>query len=186
MKYQICIFMYNLKNIITAVFITLITGIVNYSCSNTCTSPVTEARTVKLGFYKVKNKSIVDTTIKNVFISIRYDTMLYNGKEPAQIVSLELDQNNDSSVFYFKTDSINSITTDTLIFGYKHDIQLISSDCGFNSVFSALQFKKYTRNIIDTVIAVTTDVNSDVRTNYKLILKVKPKTKSGLINENPK
>jgi len=109
--------------------------------------------------------------------------MLYNGQQPAQVVSLELNQNSDTSVFYFKTDSFKSKTVDTLIFSYHRDIELVSSDCGFNSVYNSLKFEKYTRNIIDTVITVVTDVNSDVPLNYKLLLKVKPKTKSGHINK---
>jgi hypothetical protein len=168
-------FMRDLRNIIFSIFILSVLSLLLFSCSNVCTYQMTENRSVKLGFFQIKASKILDTTVKNVFIYIRNDTMFYKGKDPASKVSLELDQNNDSSVFYFKTDSLKSKVIDTLIFTYQTQLQLISSECGFNTVYSSLNFKHCTYNIIDSVIRVTTDVNSDVNINYKLILRAKHK-----------
>jgi hypothetical protein len=164
--------MRDLKNNISGILVLSVLAFILNSCSTPCTQ-LTENRSIKLGFFQIKANNIVDTTVKKVYIYIRKDTMFYKGIDPASKVSLELDQNSDTSIFYFKTDSSKSNTIDTLIFTYQKQIQLISSECGFNTVFTSLNLENYSRHIIDTIIKVTADVNSDVSVNYKLILRAK-------------
>ncbi len=142
------------------------------SCTDTCTSQMTANREIKLAFEYRNGSTFVDTTLSHVFISIRHDTMLYTN-ETASTVSLELNLNSDTSVFYFKTDSIiTSKIIDTLTFTYHRDIQLISSECGFNAVFTNLQLEpNYTHNIIDSIILVVADINSNVTINYNVVIK---------------
>jgi hypothetical protein len=145
------------------------------SCTNTCNSEPTANRKVKLGFYKIKGKSLVDTTIDTVFVYNKMDTFFYNAQSVSKI-NLELDQNHDTSIFYFKTDSITSGITDTLTFTYNRRIQFISSECGFNTIFTSLKLdSNYTTNIIDTILFVSQDIGADIEVNYKMILKVKTK-----------
>jgi len=135
---------------------------------------MTENRSVKLGFFQKKANDIVDTSVSKLFIYIKNDTFYHD--TTASKVSLELDMHHDTSVFFLKTDSIpTSKIIDTLIFTYNTQLQLISSECGFNKVFTSLNFMHPTKNIIDSVIPVTPDVNSDVDINYKLIFRAKHK-----------
>jgi hypothetical protein len=165
-----------MRGYINILIISIISSITIYllsTCTNTCNSEPTEGRKVRLGFFKTKGNDIVDTTINSVFVYNRIDSFFYNAQKTSQI-NLELDQNNDSSIFYFKTDSVDSYTIDTLTFSYKRKIQLISSECGFNTIFDSLKLKNnYTRNIIDTIILVKPDINAEVKINYKIILKLK-------------
>ena len=161
------------------IFVFVFSGIfafLHYSCENTCTSQMTANREIKLGFVKRTSTAIVDSTVGKVYVYAMKasDTIKFYWGVQAAKVGLELDQNNDSSVFYFKTDSLRSAKfIDTLIFTYHREIQLISSECGFNTIFSLLNLKKYTNHIIDTVYTIVTDVNSDVDKNYKIALKTR-------------
>ena len=136
---------------------------------------MTENRSVKLGFFQKKANGIVDTTVSKLSIFIINDTSFYHDTIASK-VSLELDMHHDTSVFFLKTDSIPaSKIIDTLFFTYNTQLQLISSECGFNKVFTNLDLVTYTTNIIDTIQKVTTDVNSDVDINYKIIFRAKHK-----------
>jgi hypothetical protein len=166
-------FFKNMKSIKTTLFFLLVSAflfIAVYSCSNTCTSQLTENRKVKLGFFQLKSGKIIDSTVTSITVYNTNDTFFYLNQKTKES-GLELDQQHDTSTFYLKTDSSTSVKTDTLIFSYKREIQLISSECGYNTVYTDLNFIKYTTNIIDTVYTISETVSSDVLLNYKLVLK---------------
>jgi hypothetical protein len=156
--------------LITYVSILIITLSSVTSCNEGCSSQLTPNRQVKVTFGKKTGLNIYsDSTIGKVYI-FGNDKPFYNDL-PASKVSLELNPNSDSTMFLLKTDSLSSVVIDSLIFSYKTELVLLSSECGFNTSFNDFKLKKYTKHRIDTVIIQTEDINSEVTSNYRVIMK---------------
>lgn len=148
-------------------FIALCFGFLIISCKSSTDCQLTENRTVKMVFTEIFNKSLIDSTVDEIYIKNLNDTVFYNWQLGSK-VSLPLSQLADTSLFIISTDSINY---DTIIFHYHRNLTMVSSDCGFNTAFSSLQLKKYTLLKIDTIITLQTAVSADVDQNYKIVLK---------------
>ena len=97
------------------------------ACADSSDCRYIDNRKVKLSFVQEKGKVFVDSTVSKLSVIILENGKLLYDSVSAKTISLSLSQNNDTSIFILKLDSVS----DTLTFFYKRELEMSSSDCGF-------------------------------------------------------
>ena len=118
-----------------------------------------------VGFYKVVNKTVSDTTLNDVSVwgKSSPDTLIYNSADKIKKLRLPLDSSTDSSEFELQFGSYSG----SLRVVYEQEMKQISIECGFYSEYTITR-GLYSDLPVDSVVIVNPIVTSTNEENIRI------------------